>query len=140
MTPTQRAAIEQALEALSDFDYDKRLAAITALRAALAETAEPFGHVTVRRLSQRFENHVDQYQFYPAGERPYLDNVDECHAVYTAPQPPAPAVELTDMEIAGLWVDILSATHKSGIHEDGIIPHRFARAAIAAHEAKKGGA
>ena len=47
---------------------------------------EPFGHVTVRRLSQRFENHADQYHFYPAGQSPYLDNVDELHAVYTRPQ------------------------------------------------------
>lgn len=51
-----------------------------------AETVEePFGWVTVRRLSRRFENHTDQYQFYPAGQSPYLDNVDECHTVYTAP-------------------------------------------------------
>ena len=46
---------------------------------------EPFGHVTVCRLSQRFENHYDQYHFYPAGQSPYLDNVDECHTVYTTP-------------------------------------------------------
>ena len=63
--------------------------AITAVCQALAEQPaqqEPFGHVTVRRLSQRFENHADQYHFYPAGQSPYLDNVDECHAVYTRPQ------------------------------------------------------
>ena len=30
-------AMKQALEALSDFDYDKRMAAITALRQAIAE-------------------------------------------------------------------------------------------------------
>ena len=47
--------------------------------------AVPFGHVTVRRLRGRLENHVDQYHFYPAGESPYLDNVDECHTVYTHP-------------------------------------------------------
>ena len=29
--------LKQALEALSDFDYDKRMAAITALRQAIAE-------------------------------------------------------------------------------------------------------
>ena len=54
---------------------------------------EPFGHVTVRRLSQRFENQADQYHFYPAGQSPYLDNVDELHAVYTRPQAREP---LTD--------------------------------------------
>jgi hypothetical protein len=46
---------------------------------------EPYGHVTVRRLSRRHENHADQYHFYPSGQIPYLDNVDECHAVYTHP-------------------------------------------------------
>ena len=34
---TLREAAQQALEALRDFDYDKRIAAITALRVALAE-------------------------------------------------------------------------------------------------------
>lgn len=47
--------------------------------------AKPFGRVTVRRLSQRFANHHDQYAFYPWDQPPYLDNVDECHVVYTAP-------------------------------------------------------
>lgn len=46
----------------------------------------PFGTVTVRRLSRRHENHVDQYNFYPAGHSPYTDNVDECHIVYTDAQ------------------------------------------------------
>lgn len=53
--------------------------------ATVPEAAEPFGYVTVRRLSKRFANHVDQFAFYPADQRPYLDNVDECHTVYTAP-------------------------------------------------------
>ena len=77
--------------------------AITAVCQALAEQPaqqEPFGHVTVRRLSQRFENHVDQYHFYPAGQPPYLDNVDECHAVYARPQAREP---LTDEEIWKFW-------------------------------------
>ena len=33
-------AMKQALEALSDFDYDKRMAAITALRQAIAQADE----------------------------------------------------------------------------------------------------
>ena len=45
-----------------------------------------FGYVTIRRLSQRFENHSDQYTFYPAEHSPYLDNVDECITVYTKSQ------------------------------------------------------
>ena len=65
---------------------------IAPLRTLLdAPAVEPYGHVTVRRLSQRFENHVDQYTFYPAGHPPYLDNVDECITVYTAPQAQQPA-------------------------------------------------
>lgn len=152
MTETQKAAMQAALDAFQVAttplakDRQEVLAAIKALRAALAEPAEisdvdlfacdlcgkaipegvdpwhfsthtsrhnhacdecvdsvpifkpqqsaepvvePFGHVTIRRLSQRFENHADQYQFYPAGHAPYTDNVDECIAVYTSPPPPA---------------------------------------------------
>jgi hypothetical protein len=58
---------------------------------------EPFGHVTVRRLSKRHENHADQYAFYPAGQSPYLDNVDECHAVYLAPPPAAQPVAVPEL-------------------------------------------
>ena len=68
-----------------------------------AQQQEPFGHVTVRRLSQRFENHHDQYHFYPAGQPPYLDNVDECYAVYTSP--PAQRKPLTDEEIVKITAD-----------------------------------
>lgn len=60
---------------------------------ASAAQQEPFGPVTVRRLSQRFENHADQYRFYPTRQSPYLDNMDECYAVYTRPQSMTP---LTD--------------------------------------------
>ena len=95
---TKDEALKLALEALELEDmacrYEKDQTpehitkAITAIREALAQPEqEPvaFGSVTVRRLSQRFENHHDQYQFYPAGQSPYLDNVDECHTVYTTP-------------------------------------------------------
>lgn len=57
--------------------------AIAILRGLDAQ--EPFGCVTVRRLSQRFTNHHDQYHFYPAGQPPYLDNVDEVYTLYAAP-------------------------------------------------------
>jgi hypothetical protein len=94
MTELEKAA-RQALEAFEYIEHNymslpaPATKAITALREALAEQPaqqEPFGYVTVRRLSQRFENHADQYHFYPAGQSPYLDNVDELHAVYTRPQ------------------------------------------------------
>lgn len=69
---------------------------------------EPFGHVTVRRLSQRFENHADQHHFYPAGQSPYLDNVDELYAVYTRPQAREP---LTGEQLE-------HGCHRSHPHED----------------------
>lgn len=47
----------------------------------------PFGWVTVRWLSKKYKNHVDQYQFYPRGQSPYLDNVDQCYTVYLNPNP-----------------------------------------------------
>ena len=89
--------------------FDYIAAQITAIREALAEQPEqqePFGHVTVRRLSQRFENHHDQYHFYPAGQSPYLDNVDECHAVYTSPPASKPFVGLTDKEYQELHLQM----------------------------------
>lgn len=45
----------------------------------------PFGWVTVRWLSKKYKDHVDQYQFYPWGQSPYLDNVDQCYTVYLKP-------------------------------------------------------
>jgi hypothetical protein len=57
---------------------------------------EPFGRVTVRRLSQRFENHVDDYRFFPWPQPPYLDNADECHTVYTHPAQQAKPQPLSD--------------------------------------------
>lgn len=58
---------------------------------------EPFGHVTVRWLSRRYENHMDQYTFYLNGQPPYLDNADECIPVFTSPQHKA-VVKLTPEE------------------------------------------
>lgn len=78
-----------------------------ALTAAMSEYSallerqaqEPFGYVTVQRLSRQFENHADKYWFYPAGCSPYLDNVDECYVVYAAPAPALPA--LTEEKMHG---------------------------------------
>lgn len=79
-----------------------------------AQQQEPFGHVTVRRLSQRFENHADQYWFFPAGQSPYRDNVDEIHAVYTSPPASKPLTDemvvaaarmLSDRQAAACNVD-----------------------------------
>lgn len=86
-------ASRMALEALECYPVTvnhwkiKLLPAATALRTAISEAEKPFGHVTIRRLSRRNIDHVDQYEFYPVGQPPYLDNVDECHTVYLAPQP-----------------------------------------------------
>lgn len=89
-----------------------------------------FGSVTVRRLSQRFENHHDQYQFYPAGQPPYLDNVDEVHTVYTSPPSRQP---LTDEAIATVYWGV---TGQSLRPQDNVLAHNFARAIEAAHGIK----
>ena len=115
-----RATVEQALEALEamqSYAAAERKGlricdeAITALRAALAQQAEPvpFGCVTVRRLSLRHENHADQYQFYPAGQSPYLDNVDECHTVYTAPPQRKPLSEEEILHVKGQFRGTMNA-------------------------------
>jgi hypothetical protein len=106
---------------------------------------EPFGHVTVRRLSQRFENHADQYWFHPAGESPYRDNVDEIYAVYTAPPPRQP---LTDEEIdaampSGIY-DCLADPWDCNVGDGDVMRSikkdvlRIARAIEAAHGITKG--
>ena len=124
MTPTPRQAMEQALEALEKFEcWMLRERAIAALRAALAETAEPVGEVA-GYYERGFTDHKTLYgklygQDLPVGVK-----------LYTAPQPPAPAVELTDEDLVTLW----------GSRSDGPDNHEiisYARAAIAAHETKK---
>ncbi len=85
-----------------------------------------FGSVTVRRLSQRFENHHDQYQFYPAGQSPYLDNVDECHTVYTAPPHRKP---LTDEQL-----EAMAEKYVTNCYFDTL---KYARAIEAAHGIKE---
>lgn len=82
-----------------DTEADKPMYAAPQAQPAV----EPFGHVTVRRLSRRVKCLTDQYVFYSAGQVPYLDNVDECHAVYTAPPPPADVPLLTDDEIYEMY-------------------------------------
>lgn len=117
MTPTQKAAMEQALEALEKYRHMMFVeagcrfgggdAAITALRNALAETAEPDIYP-----DEAFELGLERI------------------AYYTAPQPPAPAVEIDKLIEALDWcvAEINRDTPAS----------RNARAAIAAHEAKRG--
>lgn len=57
----QLAAMRQALEALSDFDYDKRQAAITSLHTAIeAETAQGQEPVVVPSfIRQRLEREIE---------------------------------------------------------------------------------
>lgn len=52
---------------------------------------EPFGQITVRRLANRPH---PIFTFYPWPEPPYLDNVQECHTVYTRPAPAAQAAPM----------------------------------------------
>ena len=172
MTPTQRQAMEQALEALEHHTAIKhpqqrhyRDAAIEALRAALAETAEPVawqkvlpgGRMTDQWDSCRIADYNEGWNDYRKAAKAALEKV-------TAPQPPAPAagtplaqfvnsdrttlgeqaarqavqmqqaaVELTDEEI-GAAVGFNEHTNAST--KFALVA--IARAAIAAHEAKKG--
>ena len=169
MTPTQRQAMEQALEALESLfgigDYYTGAgaggvavwreggsapveAAMAALRAALAETAEP---VAWTFGPSEWKDWCSQY-FGPDADDDYL-----AKAVFdlpvaaqrfrrTAPQPPAPAVEMTDEEIKELALEAFSCRWDAddetlvNKYEHGVYLWRFidfARAAIAAHEAKK---
>ena len=54
--------------------------------------------------------------------------------LYTTPPQRKP---MTDDEIAELWLDIYGSTPSSGIHEDGLLPWRLARAIEAAHGIKE---
>jgi hypothetical protein len=122
--------MEQALEALEAYEdvhgaYSNAEAAITALREALAEPAwEPvgFGHFfsgeLIDAVSTGFKSRMEQNNDMSVYDTP----------LYTA-APPAPAVELTDEEIAECGRDLFWP-----LDEDAT---KFARAAIAAHEAKK---
>ena len=83
---------------MADVENTVRVVLSFAAPQAQQPAVEPYGHVTVSRLSQRFENHADQYTFYPAGQVPYMDNVDECVPVFTSPPPPADVPLLTDDE------------------------------------------
>jgi hypothetical protein len=134
MSELEKAA-QQALEALEYLPEMRGIEeAITALREALEQPAqqEPFGHVTVRRLSQRFENHADQYHFYPAGQSPYLDNVDEIHAVYTRPQAREPLTdEVIWLEYQRFWP--FHPAEEPTLAKDIV---KFARAIEAAHSIK----
>jgi len=52
-------------------------------------------------------------------------------------QEPVKREPLTDDEIAELWLPIYASTPPSGIHEDGLMPWRLARAIESAHGIKE---
>lgn len=97
MTPTQRAAMEQALEKLkaiaSGEDYGKLTTVIDEVSAALAEQpAEPVAW-------QGVYDPTDLYWRKP----PQTD----VRPLYTAPQP-GKRVPLTEEQIDALWLDSIS--------------------------------
>ena len=61
-----------------------------------------------------------------------LDKCDLIPLVAYRPRKP-----LTDEEIADMWVGILYDSPPSGVHEDGLVPHRLARAVERAHGIKE---
>jgi hypothetical protein len=128
MTPTQRAAMEQSLAVLDALCETVPSIQPTsdALRAALAEPMDPvgFGHFfsgeLIDAVSTGFKSRMEQNNDMSVYDTP----------LYTTPQLPAPAVGLTVSEILGLIPDDIPARYDRAMIE-------FARAAIAAHEAKK---
>ena len=137
MTPTQRQAMEQALAVLDALCEAVPAIQPTAdsIRAALAETAEPVAWVECD------------------GELVWSDREAAIgRNLYTTPQPPAPAVELTDEELPPLPDTAYQLYYEWPDDEDGyggseVVDadayttdqmREFARAAIAAHEAKRG--
>jgi hypothetical protein len=96
---TKEEALKLALEALSDFDYEKRLTAITAIKETLAQPAqEPVGYVRPEVID------LLNRGVRCAGERlsPRADKEDGLTmAFYTTP-PQRPWVGLTREE--SLWI------------------------------------
>ena len=143
------------------FFESERVNAIIALRAALADTAEPVAGWKLVPVEPTPEMLEAGSRFLSDADSPYEDEVNAgCYfaMLNAAPQPPAPAVrdvtpqedavlrraamrsakvveapavELTDEDLVTLW----------GSRSDGPDNHEiisYARAAIAAHEAKRG--
>ena len=110
--------------------------AITSLRQAIAdmEAQEPYGRVTV----VKHKGCADQrwYWFYRHPELPYLDNVAECHTLYTHPQPKAEQEPLRGEQFFEMARAIAPRT-VTGLKE--IIPNwivEYGRAIEAAHGIK----
>jgi hypothetical protein len=92
----------------------------------------------VQRLGQEIEQEPVAWQWLTTAHfRKKLPKDAEKGAwnpLYTTPQQRKP---LTDDEIAELWLPIYASTPTSGIHEDGLMPWRLARAIEAAHGIKE---
>ena len=89
-------AARQALDALSDFDYNKRMKAITALREALAEPDDaPVAYCRVRPLRGD--------EMFPKSVVEWVNGKPIPGPLYDRPQPAAQWVGLTDEEIHGIW-------------------------------------
>ena len=124
-----RQALELALEALQDYvdehgpwsDDSGAQYVLKVGKEALAQPEqEPMANVVLRDgLPTLLANN----QIKPTDER-----------LYTTPPQRKP---MTDDEIAELWLDIYGSTPSSGIHEDGLLPWRLARAIEAAHGIKE---
>ena len=130
--PVALTAMQQAGKAAAHYHaWSKQYT--TPQPPAPAETAEPVA------WSQSFdawwaENRVATHQI--KGAEGFARKAFHAGVKVTSHQPPAPAVELTDEEI-----DALAEHHRNyyGHLFDRLDLQVFARAAIAAHEARKGG-
>ena len=141
---------------MTDDDYDalsqKQLASIKRdMRISLEDAAVRATYKVMAELAQPEQEPVAFYVYKPTLPRGNLGNVLDSNLpwvydqdpssgysarmlVYTTPPQRKP---LTDDEIAELWLDIYGSTPSSGIHEDGLLPWRLARAIEAAHGIKE---
>lgn len=103
--------------------YDEVLADYGLQHAPAEPVQEPYCYVY--EYDSVFGLHRE---FYP---RPYNGTKpSRTVPVYAHPPQRKP---LTDEEIADMWVGILYDTPPSGVHDDGLVPHRLARQIELAH-------
>ena len=123
MTPKERAAMQQALEALElfgtdDMAYIKSDKAITALREALAESqvdwkeeAMRLGGLNAKHVGELRKLEAEQTEQEPVAwayidaDGSFMDALDKQHGAYQTPLYAAPVrtKELTDDELNALW-------------------------------------
>ena len=91
---TKEEALKLALDALSDFDYDKRMVAINVIKEALAQPAQELQNFCPR-CGKRTPNATDVHTCTPP-QRPWVGLTEEEWTYYTSWVYPEVLKELTD--------------------------------------------